>query len=193
MNIKAILKASGKIERMREAYLKLTSCKKYQDIRMAWEDFILASGTFYSCLEQGAKVSPKSQSWFGKIKSERKKDNLLQYIHQARNAEEHGIVEISAPRNSFIELKSQGAMVELRSDGKGTWEVKHLSGRVNFPHDEIALLPVYNRGVPYSPPTHHLGTELTSQHPKEISKLAIEYFERVMREAKDLEQPHPSK
>jgi hypothetical protein len=49
----------------------------------------------FTKLEQGAKSHPKSQPWSGPVKHQRRTDALLQYIHQARNSDEHGIQRIT--------------------------------------------------------------------------------------------------
>ncbi|HAI29311.1 MULTISPECIES: hypothetical protein [unclassified Thalassospira] len=188
MDERALAKALGKFNRMVTAQQKLENSKSSDDLISAWEDFVIASGSFYAALEQGAKTSPQSNAWFGRVKGDRKKDPLLQYIQQARNAEEHGIEKISKPSNSAIALRSAGDEVHISSNGNGNWEVTYASGNVHFPNDEISLQPVTNRGKSYPPPKEHAGVQITDRRPRELAHLALRYFSTMIEEAKLLVQ-----
>src|SRR5688500_14927652 len=106
MEQEAIAKAESKLERMRRALNTLKQADiGPEEIEAAWEDFVMASGTFYSTLEQGAKNNKKSFAWFGQKKHDRRADPLLKYIHFARNAEEYGIERITKRASSYITVE----------------------------------------------------------------------------------------
>jgi hypothetical protein len=51
----------------------------------------MAAGGIYAKLEQGSRTNGRSRAWYGRIKNVRKNDELLSYLHHARNSEEHGL------------------------------------------------------------------------------------------------------
>ena len=71
-----------------------------QQINHSWKDFVASSNKFFSMLKLGAKSNTKSEPWFGRISHFRKKDELLNYMHQARHGEEHELEEIIEFMNS---------------------------------------------------------------------------------------------
>ena len=72
-----------------------SSATNYADFEAAWTDFLVSTNAIYTILEVGAKGSPQSRQWFGRKKIERRNDPLLQYLHQARNADEHGMAPVA--------------------------------------------------------------------------------------------------
>lgn len=187
MDKNAVIKASTKLHRMRLAVETMRSASSFQATALAWEDFIMAAGTFYSKLEQGSKTNGQSKAWFGRKKNERKTDQLLQYIHQARNAEEHGIAEITQVYGNKIELRSKGSFVTLRSDGK-QWNVVNEHGDVGWPDARITLVTVKDGrfGDSFDPPDQHLGRPVPDHSPLTVAEMSISYLEGVLEEAANL-------
>lgn len=115
MDPKAIAKAELR-------FAKATSClaeiqkppSTYKDFLHIWTDFLLALNAVYTSLEQGAKSSPQSRQWFGGKKRERRQDPLLRYLHQARNADEHGLAPVSRSRANWVSLPYLRASGRLR-------------------------------------------------------------------------------
>jgi hypothetical protein len=91
MKPEAIRKARARLQRAQEAYDCLILPGTEETFEANWTDFLIASHTVYTSLEQGAKDNATSRQWFGSKKRERREDPLLQYVHQARNADEHGL------------------------------------------------------------------------------------------------------
>jgi hypothetical protein len=183
MNSEAIHKAARKLESIRRAVEAMKYSKDPINIEEAWEIFVNATGSFYSALEQGAKENDKSKAWFGRKKHERKSDPLLRYLHQARNADEHGIKRITDRTNSHITLK-QGASATLRSDGK-KWDVIQQDGDIEFPNDVVRLVRVHDDRFHdwYDPPSQHLGRELSDLSPAAVAGLAFDHLGQVLSEA----------
>ena len=148
----------------------------------------MAAGGFYSALEQGAKVNAKSKAWFGRQKHQRKKDPLLRYVHQARNAEEHGIRQITQRQNSEITLEP-GAEVKLTSDGK-SWQATNIKGGVKFANNIVCLVRVQDArfGDWFDPPTSHLGSDLEDVTPLTVASLCLAHMKALLTEATSLTQ-----
>jgi hypothetical protein len=131
MNPRAISAAQAEIARARRAILLLEKPKNFSEAASAWFEFLLAANRIYSKLERGAKGNGRSMAWFGRMKHARKNDELLSYLHHARNAEEHGLeqsIQIGAPRLKWLKddashvvaPERRGNDIVLRMDqGKG--------------------------------------------------------------------------
>jgi hypothetical protein len=120
MNRQAIVKAEEKLVRMRRAVCAMKEASEPDQIKRSWEDFIVAATTFYNALAHGAKGNNKSNAWFGKKKHAHKTDPLLKDIHHARNAENHGIEQITDLASSQITLKGKGTTVTLIDAARGS-------------------------------------------------------------------------
>jgi hypothetical protein len=149
---------------------------------IAWYDFLLASNGVYEQLEKAAKSSPQNRQWFGAKKRERKNDELLCYMHQARNADKHGIVDII---NMDGEITSK-TMEPLYFTGLIDWHeparrwlpstIPNSSkyadyviypGVIGFLEDitnefgDIFVAPKEHLGIPIPAPTTHWAAKLT--------------------------------
>jgi hypothetical protein len=188
MDRNAVIKASGKLQRMQEAYLIFSTSTDMRQASSAWIDFVMASGSFYSSLEQGAKVNSISRYWFGTKKHDRKTDPLLKYLYAARNSEEHGLTPIVRQAAKEIHLTERGSAVQLVSDGKN-WNVEHIAGKPPvFKDPALALQRAYDdrSKIWCELPTSHLGNPMTDLNPKAVAELALNYFKAVLDEALEL-------
>lgn len=94
MDANALRQAKSRLAKAILAIEAMRVATNVEEAEAAWTDFLLAAATIYSKLEQGAKSNGKSQAWFGRKKKERRDDQLLRYLHFARNSDEHGIERI---------------------------------------------------------------------------------------------------
>lgn len=192
MNPKAIEHAEHRLKKARQALDVMEFSTTFAESEEAWSAFLSAASTVYSKLEQGSKTSGTSQGWFGRKKHERKNDELLCYIHHARNSDEHGIAEITAREGGGWALQGGGKYLLNGTIGNnGVLEVTHMGGpppKVVIIEPSVRLVPVKNErwGDVFSPPTMHLGEKLPNIAPLTIAKLAIDYLENLVAEAAGL-------
>ena len=185
MHPNAIILATA---RLRKVQLTVKAMANYADnpaaIESLWGEFVMAAGAVYSKLEQGSKSNGTSAAWFGKKKHERKSDPLLRYIHQARNADEHGIELITARHNSEITL-GPGASATLVATDNHTWTVQDAQGEIQYPQDRVVLVRVHDPrfGDHFDPPDEHLGAPVPNRLPHTIAELALTYLEGLVAEA----------
>ena len=142
----------------------------------------------FTKLEQGAKVSSKSKSWWIKQLHQRQTDPLLRYLWQARNADEHTLQQINQlqPASAkVVEPKQEDAAALERAMEKETRPWVPL-GLVEWTPEHVALLRVTNRGVRYDPPKEHVGKPITNSSPAHIGGLALTYLEAMLKEAESL-------
>lgn len=183
----ALKQAEERLCRARQSLQVLETRGDRSDRESAWLDLITALGTVYSKLEQGSKGNGKSSAWFGRRKNERRVDPLLQYLHQARNAAEHGIARgarYAKQAVSFTGMKP-GTMAGLKMTPDG---LKPFSTdpdmQLNFVEDDLALMTVRNQGAMFHPPTSHLGAPLKKTGARDVAKLAVEYVDAMVEDAR---------
>lgn len=171
------------------------------DVADAWEDFLQAAAKVYEKLKAAAQGDAKSWAWFGKRLDERRDDDLLAYIHHARNAEFHGIADIVSQSAgitaiSFENSPNDSVSIEHMVFRDGVMSIKLGEGeappvvRVQPPY--IKLEGVWDR-IPgtkerkfYPAPKAHLGRGLQTDSAAEIAELALSYLSAMVEEAESL-------
>ena len=200
MNPAAIDKAKQRLDKSKSAIASLEAKPRDRGEAAAlWTDFLLAHNSVFSCLEQGAKTESRSRQWFGKKKRERREDPLLQYLHQARNADEHGIAPIARfqpPTARILEGTGNPETIKDIRVSADTIKIQYDDTNGNVPHIRITspavyLVPVTDEryGMTFDPPTEHLGKQLENNYPLTVAKLGFAYTENLINEAEQLTLP----
>lgn len=199
MNVAAISKAKSRLRLASKAIADLSLATNKDEFSDAWFSFLIAFKSVYTALEQGAKSSPQSLQWMGAKKAERRGDELLQYVYQARNDDEHGLQGVLQynPGGLAIGVVKPGYSNAIRVNSLpgGKLHVTSLDGRPvlveeTLPH--MALATVTGRGnVKYHPPTTHLGSKISSVLPIPVAELALAYARNLVQEAEGLHKPSP--
>jgi hypothetical protein len=173
--------------------------KEFSEFQSLWTDFILAASAIYSKLEQGAKGNSKSEAWFGRKKHERRKDPLLRYLQQARNADEHGLELSMQQLEPQIQIRTGetggSAHVQKAKGPKGEPGVQITNlGTTPItitplnPFAHLATVKDTRFGDSFDPPSAHLGKpiENPSTAIAEVVRLGTEYLSALVREASGL-------
>ena len=177
----------------RSAFQSLKQSQRLDDIASSWSDFLIAATRVYSKLGACTKGNGKSEAWFGRITRERRTDPLLQYIHQARNTDEHtveAIVERILPQLT-IAIGACRVTETTSEDGSKHIRIESLGGepaRASLTPSRFVLVPVRHTkyGDTFDPPKQHLGTPLKTGTPIEVAGLALSYLERIVNDARKL-------
>jgi hypothetical protein len=187
----AVEKAKARLQKAKHCIARIKQSKNYADYESAWVDLLIALNTVHCALEQGAKSSPQSRQWYGGKKQIRTKDPLLNYLHQARNADEHGIEPIAEHRAKRLGIRPTGVThiksLMLTEDGK-----VHIDAEGDPLHikviTHVVLIPVFDRrfNTRYDPPTSHLGAALPNDTPLTVGRAGIAYHEGLIAEAETL-------
>lgn len=159
--------------------------------KLAWSDFIGAVDAFYEKLKVSAHGNGKSKSWYDQKSSERKTDELLQYVHQSRNVGHHGSEPIS-DLHDVTEWYGEVDYLGMTEYEDGTTRARIFGSpdsSIAFHH--IKLLPVTNRGKCYPVPSKHLGINIENAKPIYLMRTVLAYCEITFREAVDLLTPPP--
>ena len=191
MNIAAIEQSEERLSRAKDALKLLMGNGERKSRESAWIDLITALGTAFSKLEQGAKGDGRSEAWFGKKKHQRRNDQLLSYIHHARNVAEHRIAKSAAHSKYAVSFKGMlkpGTSVGLRlgNEGMEPFSTEPDMELLQFTKNDIHLMAVFDRGVLYYAPREHLGKVLTENGARSVGPLAVSYVESMISEAREL-------
>ncbi|MEZ8955719.1 hypothetical protein [Vibrio cyclitrophicus] len=168
----------------------MKTAKNFEIFEEEWRDFLNCIEKTWNKTERGCQsVRNKFAPWQGKFTKERKKDSLLKYVKQARDADNHSIQEVSEikpgnttmnfvnPKGGYIESMRivNGNIVEFKGDP--------MIVRDNPP--TIVALKVKNNGNWYNPPREHKGQQLKTQHPVEIAEIALSYYKNFVADAEE--------
>ena len=186
-------KARTRLERAEAAFQRLLNTSEYPKFEEAWSDLLLNLNSIYSVLEQSSHGNPKAEAWFGRKKHERKKDPLLAYLHQARNADEHGIEPVTRFQQGGVGFGGTSGSafvggVTFENGVLSVGKVIDLDGGkpyVKVRHPTVQLVTVKNTifNDVFDPPRSHREAELPDQAPITVAKLALEYHEQLIAEA----------
>lgn len=203
MKAVALAKARQHLDQAKEAAAKLTLDNGFKPYEQAWSDFLSQASRFYSKLEQGSKGCGKTEGWFGRKKHERRKDQLLSYIHHARDSDEHGIDHITRQRADgrsikFPEATEVTTRMWMKRNADGTLDVRDVSvvtpdgkfEREELVNPRVELVTVHDRryGDSFDPPIMHLDRPIVDKSPSHLAEMAIRYFEGMLDEASKLPQ-----
>ncbi len=192
MKAEAITKARSRLTRAKEAIAVLHTPEGQDRFEADWTDFLLASNTVYTVLEQGAKATPQSRQWFGRKKLERRRDPLLQYLHQARNADEHGLEATYDCTNQTLDVTfppghaPKTTTIKLDDGTEITADVPANSEGMLIEVRLFHLVTVRDSryGTAYDPPAEHLGLPLEhGTNPLFVADLALDYLDALIDEA----------
>lgn len=110
----------------------------------------------------------------------RKADPLLQYVHQARHADEHGLAPITQTLPGFTIVHSGTILGPSVIVGGGPSVIAPGStAKVEFTATTVAAGPVLNRGVIYQPPTIDGDTRPPVL---KVAEVAIKFYEDLFGE-----------
>jgi len=165
----------------------LRTSRSYNEADAEWSNVISRVQRIFNKLNAGA-VGP-SKAWLGTKIHERKRDELLQYVHQSRHADEHTLEKLSEP---ILGFQSGGPSMYIRRltivDGNLLFEATDLDGNpitdnhailLNF----LKLKPIINKSVPYQVPTTHLGQPIDANDFRAVLDLVEAYMQRLVTEA----------
>ena len=183
MDPRGVEAASARLDRAREEAAKLRGPRA--KAKKAWGEFLIALGGVYAKLEQASKASAASKSWYHARRLERASDDLLKYLHHARNVEEHGIAPVTKEGHRSVSIEP-GGMVQFTSDGVDTWHITAASPGAIKPQDpELLLARVTDRHGTWAPPLVHLG-EPIEPVPTATAEAALSYAEAMLSDARRL-------
>ena len=193
MDVKAIIKAKSRLRVAEKALAELAASQRYEEFSDTWYTFLVATKNVYTVLEQGSKVTPQSRQWFASVRQARKDDELLQYLFEARNDDEHGLENSTehVPGRLAIGVAREGYSTSVRLNGTigpgGSLNVESLDGKPvlieqTLPHARLVSVQARgNRTI--NPPLSHLGVRLRDTSPLAVATLSLTYLTALVNDA----------
>jgi hypothetical protein len=159
-------------------FSKEEASRGMDDVKREWSGFLIHANRVLVKLEQGAKNTP-SQPWFGTITHRRRTDPLLVYLHQARDASEHGDVI----RGNDVVVRHGPGRVQRAIFTPDALAAGGGSAGSTLDLPTVALLPVTTRGRTYQPPMEHLGQPIIPAI-HVVAEAMLIFLTKVVEEAK---------
>lgn len=187
MKKEAIDIAKGRLRVMRKCFDDLCQCSDFDTFNDTWFTFLTAYKSVYVAISQGA-ISPQSRQWLGARKKQRRNDDLLQWVFEARNDEEHGLAR-SLNQNMPLASITLGYMESATIEfiGNGDFKITRPDGsnaRFTVAPHEVEVSTINARGGrSLPPPKTCLNLTLPSPKALLIADLAIKYIDNLIEEA----------
>lgn len=172
---------------------RMKTTRDFSEFQESWENFLFRIERAWEFTERKLKTKKGFQQWHKPYTHLRKKDPLLVFLRQARNAEMHSISPtINRPLKMVVVDKS-GRGFQLNSISS---KLENGSLTIDLDSPDILLdldtkiVPVdpevvrfKNRGKWYNPPWHHLKERIRDLHPVALADLGLQFYRAYVHEA----------
>jgi hypothetical protein len=169
-----------------ESLAALRVATDHQKLDECWIKVLHNVERCWNKVRAAMKHNTKWNGWIerGRIEGMRTRDPLLAYLHQARDAEEHGLADITVkkPGGLGINPANPGPLyIESLVIRNGRIELTSPQPlRITVTPATIALSPVVNRNVTYAVPTMHEGSPLAGTDPITVATAGIAFYSRTL-------------
>lgn len=170
--------ARKELEIAKKSLFQMQLTDDFEKLEDLWRDVLNRLERCYDKAKDACHEIPKFKSWIGNYESLRKKDPLLSYLKQARNADTHSIKEIIVRKEHTQRQVFQKEQEILLADGV----ISELSQDMwEYYPKRIELINITNRGVVYSPPQYHRGKSTNPKNVEWNGHLGIMFYEEFLR------------
>ena len=168
MRPEGVAAAAREVKRCVRAHRRLSTAATIEDAEDAWANFLDCAGKVYTKLRAACHGHPKDWGWFGKKLDERSRDQLLIYIHKARNCDTHRLDDITKHHvgTRTITLANLG-------------QVHHSGPRLIVP-----LAVTDEHGKIYDVPVKHKDLAIQFADAGMIAFFASKYLQELVKEAR---------
>ena len=169
---------------------EMKNSPSFDEFERHWKSFLgclekVWSKTERSCQEKRAQFQP----WQGKFSQLRKKDMLLRYLKQARDADTHSVqelTEIYPGHTAYRSAKNSSHYIKKMVINNGV--VTHYEGDPMIEETVLShprAVKVKNNGEWYNPPTVHLGKNIKNQHPVTSAEFGLIFYNDFLIQVED--------
>jgi hypothetical protein len=188
--------AEAKLNEAEHGILEMTSAHTRTEFTQGWIRFVDSiEEAFTRIYRDGCSKFSAFQPWIGVFDAERKSDELLSYIYQARHQSQHGGLELDWEDPSIqLAVGFNGTIKSLRILPDGTFEADATplpgapeSFRILYFTGKARLRDIENRKHKqrFPAPTTHLGNSLGGISPVIAANTCLAYYHSIIRKAKD--------
>lgn len=174
----------------------MASTTNFVEFEKSWQDYLIRLERAWEAASRAVESYGKAQAWISNNAHLRKKDPLLRYLKNARNAETH-VVEPTVSHSIGISVKDRlGRPFKLEStsvsfeNGVLTFDIntpdKHISWDAELLPGDPHLLRFKCRGAWHNPPFEHLGQRIRDIHPVAVANLGLAFYRGRIHEAREI-------
>lgn len=170
-----------------KAITGMRDAKSLDEFETQWRSYLNAIEKLWQKVERCCQhVRNAFEPWQGVYHRLRKKDMLLRYLKQARDADNHSIqdvTKIQPGRRGYRFVNPIGGYIKHMEIRNG--EVVHYEGDPmvveETPPHPVAVA-IKNNGEWFNPPTSHLGQPIKTQHPLLLAELGLKFYSEYLDE-----------
>mgnify|MGYP003606917359 CR=1 FL=1 len=187
--------AEEKLYEAKAAIDKMAVAKDRIQYEAGWTQFIDSLEEFWvRFYAEGNDLFTNFQPWAGKVESERKSEQLLQYLYQARHQSQHGMVAVQwGPSYHTFGKGFSGIEYGTVVYSDGTYDAalvpmgpQSSNSFVQRMHGDPQLPIIENKRYKqaYHPPRVFQGKTLNGPSPVTVARLAHSFYAEVLTKAK---------
>lgn len=166
------------IEVAEQAIMRMKQSKSIEEYESEWRTFLFALEKIWIKTERSCQgFRSKFELWQSQYKKERKKDMLLKYLKQARDADNHSIQEMK-PENQSMRFLRKGTNY-IKSMVMRGGKLLHYEGdpiKISIKKPHPVAVRIKNSGKWYNPPTSHNGKRIETPHPTLLAELGLSWY-----------------
>ncbi|MDQ1088587.1 hypothetical protein [Siphonobacter sp. SORGH_AS_1065] len=176
--------AEEELKQAKKELVEMSKSDQFHDAEKHWRNFLNHLDKVWTKAQHGCEgLQGKYQQLNNFVRDKRKNDKLLQYLWQARNADQHSVQTLAAfdiIPGSRPDLNTPFQLHRLDDKGNVVETTTH------YPHPaEFRLRNVTNKGVIYLPPDYHNGRPVLKRHnPYVVGQLALKFYEEQLNKIK---------
>ena len=173
--------AKAELESARSSIEAMQNSKSFEEFERNWRFFLGCLEKVWAKTERACQDKRNEfQPWQGQFSRLRKKDMLLRYLKQARDADTHSIQEITEiypGHTSYKSLNNKSHYIKKMVISNGN--ISHYEGdpmiqETVMPHP--ISIKVQNNGEWYNPPSKHLENPIENHHPVTLALLGLKFY-----------------
>lgn len=175
--------AKKEIKAAKKCIHDMESSNNFDDMEQLWRNYLNhIEKSFTKLLSATSAVKGKFSNTFSKEYSLRNGDELLRYIKQARDSDNHTIEDISKKIYPSMTINPLPGSQVLKFDklflyGDGGMYIEGDPALIEFHPGSIEVIAVTNRGSKCNPPTSHNGNEISTKDPVKLAKYGVAFYE----------------
>ncbi|MET0004370.1 MAG: hypothetical protein ABW087_12185 [Candidatus Thiodiazotropha sp.] len=177
----------------KKAIESMKSTRDFSEFQECWENFLFRIERAWEFTERTLKTKNGFQQWHTPYTDLRKKDPLLVFLRQARNAEMHSVSPTVTKPLKMAVVDKSGRGFQLNSISSklenGTITIDLDSPDILLDLDakvvptDPEVVRFKNRGKWYNPPWHHLRERIRDLHPVALAELGLKFYRAYVYEA----------
>lgn len=184
LEINEFNRAENSISEMKSA----TNLEEYED---HWKDFLTYLDRAWNKCEDSISNINSVHKIRDFVRRCRKEDNLIQYLVQARNVNEHTIRRIVTKKGACATITGgPGGGIIIRGSIEGSGKVNTLvrdgNVEIKFLPARLEVVAVKNKSTIFQPPKEHLGATIHSLIPHELAEMGFSFYKKNIGDIKEL-------